>query len=153
MPSKSLIKRIQQDDDDFYSMYDGGDGEKKPRGKDKYKDDLDNAPPTPSFEGKNGGMNLDRSCNGDFVWGCIFVAFLGSMIFLTYLGYRDGDVAKLLAPVVTNGDQRQLCGYANTTEGYDNTGYGNLVITDWAVTGGVGAIFDSGVCVKECPTA
>ena len=150
MPSKSIIKRIQQDDDDFYSMYDGGDGE-KPRGKDKYKDDLDKAPKTPDFEG---GMNFERSgCSGDFVWGCIFIAFLGSMIFLTYLGYRDGDVAKLLAPVVKNGDQRQLCGYANTTEGYDNTGYGNLVITDWAVTGGVGAIFDSGVCVKECPTA
>jgi hypothetical protein len=45
MPSKSIIRRIQQTDDDFYPMYDGGEG--KPKGKDKYKDDLDTAPKTP----------------------------------------------------------------------------------------------------------
>jgi hypothetical protein len=113
MPSKSIIRRIQQTDDDFYPMYDGGEG--KPKGKDKYKDDLDTAPKTPSFEG---GMNFDRSgCGSDCVWGMIFIAFLASMVFLTYLGFHEGDINKLLAPVIYNSgtDSRELCGYKNDT--------------------------------------
>jgi len=39
----------------------------------------------------------------------------------------------------------------NETRGYDYQGYPKLLITDFGSTD-LGAIFDSGVCVKECPT-
>jgi hypothetical protein len=93
-------------------MYDGGDGERK-KGADKYKDELD------GFKAPT-GMNMERSGCGDCLWGLIFIAFLGSMIFLTYLGYKEGDIQKLIAPIAKVDGQPQLCGYANETEGYDN---------------------------------
>jgi hypothetical protein len=52
--------------------------------------------------------------------------------------------------------KRELCGYKNVTENYDNEGYEYLVITDWS-GGSLGvdvmAMFDSGVCVERCPTS
>jgi hypothetical protein len=47
----------------------------------------------------------------------IFIAFLASMVFLTYLGFHEGDINKLLAPVIYNSgtDSRELCGYKNDT--------------------------------------
>jgi hypothetical protein len=75
MPSRSIIKRLQKDDDDFYPMYEGG---KKDKGE-KYKDEMD------KFKAPE-GMNMDRSCT-DCLCSIVFIAFLASMIFLTYLGF------------------------------------------------------------------
>ena len=104
MPRKSIIKRIQQDDDDFYSMYDGGDGEGRKKGADKYKDELD------GYKAPEGMKMEGRGCP-DCFFALIFICFLGSMIALTYLGYKEGDIGKLIAPVAKVGGVYQLCGY------------------------------------------
>lgn len=148
MPSRSFIRSMQKDDDDFYPMYEGGKDKN-----DKYKEDLE------KFKAPT-GMNKDRGCT-DCLCALIFIAFLASMIALTYLGFQDGDIKKLIAPVTYNDatEKRELCGYHNitveedgSTYEYDNTGYDYLVITDWSVSLNVLGIFDSGVCVKECPS-
>jgi hypothetical protein len=79
------------------------------------------------------------------------------MVFLTYLGFTTGDVHKLTAPVALfttdDGVERyELCGYKNETDGYayNNLDYPNLVITVYSME--VKTMFDSAVCVKECPT-
>jgi hypothetical protein len=99
-----------RDDDDFYEvMNDGGnefsdDDRKKILTKEeRYKDDLD------SF--KAGEFNKDRGCT-DKIFLIIFLAFLGSMIFLTKMGLDKGNIQKLLAPL--DGDLN-FCGLANTT--------------------------------------
>jgi hypothetical protein len=95
MPTRSIIRRIEKSDDDFFYMGGDEDEGKRAKGADKYKDELD------GFKAPK-GMNHDRSCcNGDTPFAAIFIVFLGSMIGLTYLGYKDGDVNKLIAPVVT----------------------------------------------------
>lgn len=69
-----------------------------------------------------------------------------------------------MAPVVVIDGKRTLCGFKNETINeetgelvlnYDNTEFPSMVITDWNInpaTGGVMSVFDSGVCVKECPS-
>jgi hypothetical protein len=74
------------------------------------------------------------------------------MGFLTYKGFHEGDVKKLLAPL--DGDHK-FCGIRlvnNETgeEEYDYSEYGKLYITDFE-TVNVNSIFGSAVCVKECP--
>lgn len=122
MPKKSILRRLQIDqdaDDDFQLMkYEGGDRN------DKYKEDLD------GFKAPL-GFNRERSGCGDCLFGLIFIAFMGSMVFLTYLGFTKGDVQKLMAPVAKFGDTRQLCGFKNETENYDNTLYPKMIITNW----------------------
>lgn len=90
----------------------------------------------------------DRECT-DVCFLAVFIAFLGSMIYLTFLGYSAGELPKLLAPV--DGDFN-LCGWKNATEGnvYNNMDYPKLLITDWSDPS-LGAMFLSSVCVKECP--
>lgn len=150
MPSKSILRRLQQTDDDFYNMQDSYEGGGRLKGADKYKDELDGykAPV---------GMNFERSGCGDCLWGLIFICFLASMVFLTYLGFTTGEVHKLTAPVALINDRYELCGYHNETPGYeyDNRGYPNLVITEYPeppALPSLSAMFDSAVCVKECPT-
>ena len=64
------------------------------------------------------------------------------MGYLTYVGYTEGDVKKLLAPL--DGDNN-FCGVSEGLEDYPK-----LYITDFTV-GGINAIFDSAVCVSKCP--
>jgi hypothetical protein len=154
MPSKSIHRKQQTHDE--LTQYEGG-------GKsDKYKDDLD------GYKAPQ-GFNYDRSgCGADCIWGLIFLAFVCSMVFLTYLGFKEGDVKKLLAPVVKGpvSNNYELCGYSNQSDAaiadginYDNTGYDKMVILEWPVIGtdAVAGIFeikemiDSGVCVSACP--
>jgi hypothetical protein len=95
------------------------------------------------------GMNRDRGCT-DIPCAIVFIAFLGSMIYLTWMGYSKGEMPKLLAPV--NGDFT-LCGWKNETDPekqYDNMEYPNLLITDWS-NPIPSSIFASSVCVKKCP--
>jgi len=58
------------------------------------------------------GMNRDRGCT-DIPCALVFIAFLGSMIYLTWMGYSKGEMPKLLAPI--NGDFT-LCGWKNMTD-------------------------------------
>lgn len=90
----------------------------------------------------------DRGCP-DCICALLFFCFLGSMIGLTFLGFRDGDVGKLIAPVAKVGDVYQLCGYASPT--YNNELYPKLVIKDWSVVDVI-KMFDSAICVEACPT-
>lgn len=71
------------------------------------------------------------------------------MLYLTFLGYKGGEINKLIAPV--DGDFN-LCGWYNETVGheYDNLDYPKLMITDWTALSPAG-LFQSSVCVKECP--
>jgi hypothetical protein len=59
---------------------------------DKYKEQAEN------FKVSEGGMNLNRGCN-DVLCFLVFVSFVGSMGYLTYYGYHNGNVAKLVAPL------------------------------------------------------
>ena len=73
----------------------------------------------------------------------LFLAFVGSMGYLSYYGHQHGDVERLVAPVDAS---LNLCG---VTPGYEE--YKKLYITDFA-TPNINAIFDSALCVKACPT-
>jgi hypothetical protein len=153
MPSKSSLRRLEftDDDDDFQLMHEGG---KKERDA-KYNEDKENHKSPGGFV-----HDYDRSYT-DCWCTLIFIAFMASMIFLTWLGFTTGDVKKLMAPVVIIDGKRTLCGFKNETINeetgelvlnYDNTEFPSMVITDWEITGGVMGVFDSGVCVKECPS-
>lgn len=136
MPSK-------EEDDCYDIQHDGGDGEeRRPRTQEeRYGNDM------AEFKDCCDGMNRDRGCT-DIPFFIVWVAFLVSLGYLTHLGFTEGSVAKLVAPV--DGEKR-FCGWKNESRDYDFEEYTNLMITDWGATD-PWAIFDSGVCVKECPT-
>lgn len=115
--------------DDNYQAAEGG----RKKG---YGDDAANY----KFEGE-GIERANRGCT-DCPCLLVFLAFIGSMGYITMLGFNEGDVAKLIAPL--DGDNN-FCGVSP-----DVVGYGNLYITDFTLES-VTEIFDSGVCVKECP--
>jgi len=88
-------------------------------------------------------FNRDRSCTNP-LFAVIYILFLGSMIYLTSYGFKNGNLSKLLAPL--DGDLN-FCG-----EG-DHADHPKLLITDWSTTN-IFEIFGkdgSGICVKECP--
>ena len=90
---------------------------------------------SPIFDGLVG----KRKCT-DCGFLLVFLLFLGSMGYLTVMGYQKGDLPKLLAPL--DGDLK-FCGI-------DYEGYPYLLITDFASTN-INQIFGSGICVSECP--
>ena len=98
-------------------------------------------------------MNRDRGCT-DIPFLLIWFAFLASLGYLTNLGFKEGSVTKLLAPI---DGQKSFCGWKNESRPadlggpYDYTDYPKLLITDWGTINPLN-IFDSGVCVRECPT-
>uniref|UniRef100_A0A7S3N2V9 Choline transporter-like protein n=1 Tax=Strombidium inclinatum TaxID=197538 RepID=A0A7S3N2V9_9SPIT len=65
------------------------------------------------------------------------------MGFLTWYGGKHGDMEKLLAPL--DGD-KNFCGYSAGFEKYDK-----LYISDFSNSLDFDAIFDSAICVSECP--
>ena len=79
MPKKSILGRmkVSDDDDDYQLMHEGGD--------DKYKDDLE------KFKAPT-GFNRDRGCCIDCLCSLVFLAFMGSMAYLTFLGFKEGDI-------------------------------------------------------------
>lgn len=130
-------------DDDYQAA---GGGRKK-----GYDDDVGNFSCKGSSTIQSGIVRDDeRSCT-DCCFLLVFLAFIGSMGFLTYKGFHEGDVKKLLAPL--DGDHR-FCGIKMVNEAgdveYDLTGYDKLYITDFEHLD-VNSIFSSAVCVKECP--
>jgi hypothetical protein len=93
-----------------------------------------------SFQG-TGIVREERGCT-DLPCLFVFICFLGSMGYLTFLGFTEGNVTKLIAPL--DGESK-FCGI---TPGYEE--YPNLYIADFTTTS-VNKLFASGVCVKECP--
>lgn len=76
MPKKSILGRKVDDDDDYQLMHEGGD---------KYENDLKD------FKAPK-GFNRDRGCCIDCLCSLVFIAFMCSMAYLTYLGFKEGDV-------------------------------------------------------------
>jgi len=87
-----------------------------------------------------GGIVRKRSCTDVF---CLFafLVFVVAMGCATMYGITHGDVWKLTAPIDAN---KNLCGYGKMK------GFAHMFITKWDVSDTWG-IFNSGVCVKECP--
>jgi len=136
-----ILSSIKEDEDDFYMAEGGEESHKDKYAKDKEAAMNDFAAPD--------GMNRERGCT-DILCAIVFIAFLGSMAYLTWMGYNAGELPKLLAPI--NGDFT-LCGWKNETnpeKSYDNMDYPNLLITDWS-SPIPSSIFASSVCVKKCP--
>lgn len=116
----------------------------KPTGNDKlkakYGDDVGGF----SVKGNSGieeGIVRDRKLT-DCLFLLLFIAFIGSMGYLTLYAHKHGNVKKLMAPL--DGDNK-FCG---VTPGYEK--YDHLYITDFS-SHSVNDIFESGICVKHCP--
>ena len=75
MPKKSILGRKVDDDDDYQLMHEGG----------KYEKDLED------FKAPK-GFNRDRGCCIDWLCSLVFIAFMCSMGYLTYLGFKEGDI-------------------------------------------------------------
>ena len=93
--------------------------------------------------GISNGLKEDRGCT-DILCLLVWIAFLGSVVFLAVYGAKTGNIPKLIAPV--NGDL-QLCGAAS-----DFKTYKYLYFTNFQVQN-IKNLFTSGVCVDECPSA
>lgn len=124
------------DDDDHY--YEAGEGEET---KGKYDDDVNNF-----STGLTEGIKRDRSCT-DILCLVIFWAFVGSMVFLTSYGLKNGQYDRLMAPLDKDNN---FCGFTNP-DGADMTGYPKLILTSYVSSNPID-ILKSGVCVKTCPS-
>jgi hypothetical protein len=96
-----MISSVKEDDDDNYQLEGGAH-------KDKYAQEKEDA--LNGFSAPE-GMNRDRGCT-DCLCTFIFIGFLGSMLYLTFMGYKAGQIPKLIAPVSSN---FELCGWKNET--------------------------------------
>ena len=99
-------------------------------------------------DGLTSGMNYNRGCS-DCPMMVLFLGFITSLVMLVMHAHLNGDSSKLIAPIDGDGI---LCGYKkdNTAADGQFRDYDKLFITDLAKTN-VKEIFDSGVCVQECP--
>jgi len=88
-------------------------------------------------------VDQKRKCT-DVLCCIVFVCFMVSMICFSIVGYMNGEIDKMLAPVDGNG---RLCGFSTGVEGYPKLWIANL---DKA-TNSPTDMFDWGVCTKECP--
>ena len=98
------------------------------------------------------GLVKKRGCT-DPLCLLIFLAFIGSIGYLTWYANANGDPLKLIAPI--DGDNR-LCGWSvdGKTRDEDAT-LNKLFISDLNPTGGLTlkTIFKTAVCVDKCPKA
>lgn len=128
-------------DDDDYQYFDGGDEAKKssdPR--EKYKDEMNNFKTGDGPMDPKTGIVKDR-CLTDVFCLVFFWAFIGSMIFATYYGYKNGDVTKLTAPLDASSN---FCGLG------DYEAYPKMLFTDFMPHKGF-EILKSGICISKCP--
>jgi hypothetical protein len=119
--------------DDNYYQHEGG----RKKG---YDDELS------KFNCKDGstiqdGIVKERGCT-DILCLLVFIAFISSMGYLTFLGSTTGDVKRILAPL--DGDFK-FCG---DDPGFED--YPKMIITSFEANLPT-EIFKTGVCVKECP--
>jgi hypothetical protein len=141
-------------------MYSGGDEDDgKPKKRDTEAEDKAEAE---NFKAADFGVDPERGFNDDR--GCtdilcliIFFAFLGSMGFLTSFAHKNGNTDLMFASF--DGD-KIMCGFdeknvrLNPDDEYFE--YTKLFLSDLTFVNGRGLsginkIFDSSVCVKECP--
>lgn len=83
-----------------------------------------------------------RKCT-DFCCWASFIACLSLMGFLAYYGTKHGEVKKMFAPINANG---MFCGIEPLYN------YKFMYFTALEESNDLKVIFNSGVCVKECPT-
>jgi len=116
--------------------------EENRRSKDKYANDVEGF----SVKGASNcdGMNRDRSGCTDCLFLMVFIGAMFAMIYMAEYGHRNGDVAKLLAPLDSD---KHFCGV-----GDEYGPYPKLYIADFSLSS-LNDIFGSAVCVKECPNA
>ena len=133
-------------DDDLIPYYEGG-SKSTDRIKNKYGDDADKYS---SKDDMPDGFVEKRGCTDPFCL-LIFLAFIGSIGYLTFYANINGDPLKLIAPI--DGDNR-LCGWSvdGKTKDDDST-MSKLFITDLSDGLDLKAIFKSAVCVDKCPKA
>jgi hypothetical protein len=96
-----------------------------------YDDDVNNFTVKGSSTIQEGIVRAERGCT-DVPFLIIFLVFIGSMGYVTFVGFHEGNLPKLLAPL--DGDHK-FCGIS---EGYQD--YKNLYITDFTQLS-VNAIF------------
>jgi hypothetical protein len=127
---------VHEDEDDTYSKYSYEGGKY-----DKYNDQINK--PIAKKYGSNGDtlLNHDRKIT-DCLCLLLFFAFLGAMGYLTAFGLKYGQMDKLMAPL--DGDNK-FCGI---DAGYEN--HTHLYLTSLSGTS-ARSLFNTGVCVKECP--
>ena len=87
------------------------------------------------------GCVEERHCT-DILCLAVFLAFIGVMMGMTMWGYKNGDIVRLLSPFDYNG---KICG---SDVGYEN--YPNLYL--YTIDLDLRTTFNSGFCVKTCPT-
>ncbi len=140
--------------DDLFVRYEGGDEKKAATKEDKIKGKYGEASDGFTLKGDDkyakGMVREGRKCTDIFCLA-IFFAFLGAMGYATFYGFHKGNIEKLIAPVSVNSGAGEpvLCGInTNTTklEDYPLLYLQNLIGTEPE------AIFNSGVCVKACPS-
>lgn len=121
---------------------DAGPAADEPRKKDRYAryaDDVDSYKGA-TVEGQETPFNRNRGCT-DIPALLVFLVFLFSFGFVTYFGFSNGDLSKLTAPLDASNN---FCG-----EG-DFVAYPKLFVSN-TNTLSIKTLFESGVCVKECP--
>jgi len=140
-------------------LYEGGDEpevavdapaklSKADRKKNKYADDTAGFSAKEASPGLADGIPVQNRKMTDVCCLLFFILALVAWIGVTVVGFKNGNVQKLLAPI----DQNSLiCGH-NTTNSAGQTqteaiGFKYLYITDLMSTDP----FSSGWCVKECP--
>lgn len=107
---------------------------------DKYSEDMNNFSVAGNTNIKDGCV-AERKCTDLLCLG-VFLGFLGAMMGCTIWGLKNGDFTRYVAPFDGAG---LICGSDPAVADYPN-----LYLTDLLAT--TGSIFDSGVCVKTCPT-
>ena len=93
--------------------------------------------------GMEKGLNRDRKLT-DILMLILFIAFIVAMGFCTSIGFKNGNVNRLMAPLDSSDN---FCG---ETTGFESYKY--LYLQDLSQASAI-AIFNSGLCVKKCPTA
>lgn len=91
-------------------------------------------------EGNDSPFNNDRGCVDVFAL-LVFLVFLFTFGFVTYFGFKNGDLSKLTAPLDASNN---FCGEGNYTD------YPRLFVSN-TNTLSIKTLFNSGVCVKHCP--
>jgi len=107
--------------------------------KDKYGGDADAFSVAECSSIKDGPVKERRVT--DLLCLVVFLAFLGAMMACTLYGFKKGDVQRYISPLDRDG---KFCG--NDKEFIS---YPKLYLTE--LSGTATTIFNSGVCVKECP--
>jgi hypothetical protein len=109
------------------------------------------------------GVIRDRTCTDIFCL-LLFFAFIGAMCFCVFVGYSQGELDKVIAPIDPN---QHFCGVKHWKKDkarkpleergepeYDNTGYPYLFFPGLNPDGdklGLATVLKDSFCVAECP--